>query len=160
RVEGAPRVMAVLSRLQDTTAQIRVRVAVVVLMAFSALAGALGLEAILGAFVAGALLRAIDRDAEMAHPFTGVKLEALGFGFLVPVVLVASGLRFDLRALFASPSTIALVPLFIGAQLLVRGLPAAAYGRLLDRRRVIAAGLFQATSLSFPIAATAIGLDL
>jgi Kef-type K+ transport system membrane component KefB len=160
RLEGAPRVMAVLTRLQDTTAQIRVRFAVVVFTAFTALAGVLGLETILGAFVAGAMLRLIDRDADMAHPLTTVKLEALGFGFLIPVFFVASGLRFDLRALLANPSTIALVPLFLGAQLLVRGLPALAYARLMDRRGVLAAALFQATSLSFPIAATLIGLDL
>jgi Kef-type K+ transport system membrane component KefB len=152
--------MAVLTRLQDTTAQIRVRFAVVVFTAFTALAGVLGLETILGAFVAGAMLRLIDRDADMAHPLTTVKLEALGFGFLIPVFFVASGLRFDLRALLANPSTIALVPLFLGAQLLVRGLPALAYARLMDRRGVLAAALFQATSLSFPIAATLIGLDL
>ncbi len=160
RVEGAPRVMAVLTRLQDTTAQIRVRFAVVVFVGFTALAGALGLETILGAFVAGAILRLIDRDADMAHPLTTIKLDAVGFGFLIPVFFVASGLRFDLRALFAHPSTIALVPLFLAAQLLVRGLPALVYSPLLDRRGVLAAGLFQATSLSFPIAATMIGLDL
>jgi Kef-type K+ transport system membrane component KefB len=160
RVEGAPRVMAVLTRLQDTTAQIRVRFAVVVFVAFTALAGALGLETILGAFVAGAMLRLIDRDADMAHPLTSVKLDALGFGFLIPAFFVASGLRFDLRALFVSPTTVVLVPLFLAAQLLVRGLPALVYSRLLDRRGVLAAGLFQATSLSFPIAATMIGLDL
>ncbi len=160
RIEGAPRVAAILTRLQDTTAQIRVRFAVVVFVAFAALATALGLETILGAFVAGAMLRLIDRDADMAHPLTSIKLEALGYGFLIPAFFVASGLRFDLRALFANPATVALVPLFLAAQLLVRGLPAVAYARLLDRRSVLAAGLFQATSLSFPIAATVIGLNL
>jgi Kef-type K+ transport system membrane component KefB len=162
RVGESRRVMAILTQLQDTTAQIRVRIAVVLFVAFTALASVLGLEAILGAFVAGAILKLVDRDAQMAHPQTSVKLEALGFGFLIPVFFVTSGLQFDLHALLASPSTLVLVPIFLGGQLVVRGLPALLFARPLegDWGQVGAAALFSATSLSFPVAATMIALQL
>jgi Kef-type K+ transport system membrane component KefB len=160
RYGESARISAVFTRLQDTTAQIRVRFAVVLFIAFATLATNLGLETILGAFVAGAMLKVVDRDAEMVHPLTATKLEAIGFGFLIPVFWVTSGLRFDLHALFADPSTLARVPIFLVALMLVRGLPALVYRGTLARTQVLAVGLFQATSLSFIVAATQIGLEL
>ena len=89
-------------RLQDTTAQIRVRGALVLLVGFAALAETLGLEAILGAFIAGAIVSLVDRDEVMTHPDFRRKLEAVGFGFFIPAFFVTSGVRFDLDALTAS----------------------------------------------------------
>ena len=160
RLERVTLFEKVLQRLQDTTAQIRVRGAFMLLVAFVALAGALGLETILGAFIAGVILRLVDRDRMMTHPQFRQKLEAVGFGVFIPVFFVSSGLNFDLAALFASPSTILRVPIFLLALLLVRGLPALLYRPLVGTRRSIVAGLFQATSLSFIVAASQIGLDL
>jgi Sodium/hydrogen exchanger family len=81
----------------------------------------LGLELILGAFLAGAVLRVVDRDQAMTHPRFRMKLEAVGFGLLVPVFFVVSGLRFDLAALTDDAGTLRLVPLFAVALLVVRG---------------------------------------
>jgi Kef-type K+ transport system membrane component KefB len=148
----------VLARLQDTTAQIRVRGAFALLIGFAALAEALGLEVILGAFIAGAILRLVDTDGEMTHPQFRAKLEAIGYGVFVPVFFVATGLRFDLSALLASPSALAQVPIFIVALLVVRALPAIVFRGDGDARRVIGGGLLQATLL--PIAPTQIGLEL
>jgi len=150
----------VLQRLQDTTDQIRVRAAFVLLIGFTALADEVGLETILGAFAAGALLSLIDRDKVMTHPQFRLKLEAVGFGVFIPVFFVTSGLRFDLNALFASPSTVARVPLFLLALYLARGLPAIVYVRLLGRSRAVIAGVLQATSLTVIVAAMQIGLQL
>jgi Kef-type K+ transport system membrane component KefB len=144
-----------LLRLQDTTAQIRVRGAVVLLVAFAAVAQQLGLEAILGAFIAGAILTLVDKDEAMTHPEFRRKLEAVGFGVFIPVFFVTSGVRFDLDALLGNAG---MVPLFLAALLLVRGLPAVLYR--LDARRTLAAGLLQATSLPFIVTATAIGTEL
>ena len=149
-----------LLRLQDTTAQIRVRGAVVLLVGSVALAERFGLESILGAFIAGAILSVLDRDAMMTHPLFRVKLEAIGFGFLVPVFFISSGVRFDLHALFSSASTIARVPIFLVALLVVRAVPAVLYRPMLDGRRIAAAGLLQATSLTFVVAAAPIGMEL
>jgi Kef-type K+ transport system membrane component KefB len=162
-VRGASRSMRVradLLRLQDTTAQIRVRGAMVLLVGFAAIAETLGLEAILGAFAAGAVLTLLDTDDVMTHPQFRVKLEAIGFGFFIPVFFVTTGVRYDLGALLASTSTVIMIPVFLAALLLVRGLPALLYRRLLGTRKAAIAGLLQATSLPFIVTATAIGLDL
>jgi Kef-type K+ transport system membrane component KefB len=159
-VEHSMSLSRVLRRLQDTTAQIRVRSAFVLLIGFTALADSVGLETILGAFAAGALLSLIDRDEAMTHPQFRLKLEAVGFGVFIPVFFVTSGLRFDLNALFASASTVARVPLFLLAIYLARGLPAFVYVRLLGRSRSVIAGVLQATSLPFIVTATQIGVQL
>ena len=158
--ERSRRVSDDLVRLQDTTAQIRVRGAIVVLIAFAALAESLGLEVILGAFAAGALVTLVDRDRYMTHPLFRAKLDAIGFGFFIPVFFVSSGVRFDLDALVSSMDAFVMVPLFLLALLAVRGIPALAYRGDIGTRRSIVAALFQATSLPFIVAATAIGLEL
>jgi Kef-type K+ transport system membrane component KefB len=160
RLERSKCIAAALLRLQDTTAQIRVRGAFVLLVAFVALASLLGLETILGAFIAGVILRLIDGDQMMTHPQFRQKLEAIGFGIFIPIFFITSGLKFDLAALFSSPSTIARVPIFLAALLFVRGVPAFLYRPLVGSRRSMVASLLQATSLSFIVAASQIGLEL
>jgi Kef-type K+ transport system membrane component KefB len=149
-----------LIRLQDTTAQIRVRGAVVLLVGFAAIANSLGLESILGAFMAGAVLSLLDRDEQMTHPEFRLKLEAVGFGIFIPVFFVTSGVNYDLDALLQSTSNVIMVPIFLAALVAARGVPALMYRRLLDGRKTAIAGLMQATSLPFIVAAVAIGQDL
>jgi Kef-type K+ transport system membrane component KefB len=158
--EGSMRIKGDLLRLQDTTAQIRIRAAIVLFVGFAAVAEELGFEVILGTFIAGAIISLLDRDEVMTHPDFRRKLEALGFGFFIPVFFVTSGVRFDLNALLAEASNLAMVPVFLVALLVVRGLPALLYRRVLDARRTVVAGILQATSLPFIVAASAIGLEL
>src|SRR5688500_11789786 len=122
--EHSMRISADLLRLQDTTAQIRVRAALVLFVGFAAVAEALGLEVILGTFIAGAVLGLVDRDEVMTHPEFRRKLEAIGFGFFIPVFFVTTGVRFDLEALTASTQALIMVPVFLAALFVVRGVPA------------------------------------
>src|SRR6266542_3359355 len=135
-VSGAARSMRlgqVLIRLQDTTAEIRVRFAVLLLVAFTFLAERFGLESILGAFLAGAIVGLVDRDSA-SHPRFRIKLEATGYGVRVPVFLLAL--------------------------LAVRGVPALLGLRANGTRLTLALGLLQATSLPFIVTATQIGVTL
>jgi Kef-type K+ transport system membrane component KefB len=159
QVGRSMRLGTVLVRLQDTTAEIRVRMSVALLIGFVALAERFGLETILGAFLAGAVVSLLDRDSA-SHPHFRIKLEAIGYGFLVPVFFVASGVQLDLHGLFAEPSALLRVPVFLLALLLVRGLPALLYLPDLGRHAAIAAGLLQATSLPFLVTAATIGMQV
>jgi Kef-type K+ transport system membrane component KefB len=160
RLEHSMRVMQTLVRLQDTTAQIRVRGAFVLLAVFVVLASKFGLEAILGAFLAGAILKLVDRDEAMTHPQFRHKLEAAGFGVFIPFFFVSSGIRYDAGALFGHPSTLARVPLFLAILLAVRGLPALLYRPLATGRDTAAGALLQATSVGFFVVASQIGQDM
>jgi Kef-type K+ transport system membrane component KefB len=156
RVGRSMRLGDVLVKLQDTTAEIRVRLVVLLLIAFVALAERLGLETILGAFLAGALVGLVDRDSA-THPRFRAKLDAIGYGFLIPVFFVSSGVQLDLRGLFEHPAALVRVPVFLAALLVVRGVPAVLFVRSLGRRSATAAGLLQATSLPFLVTVAQIG---
>jgi len=161
RIERSIRIEGVMNKLADTSAQIRIRLSMLLVVGLGALATHLGFEAILGAFIAGAILRLVDADAEHKHPLFHPKLDAIGYGFLIPVFFVTSGLTFNLSVLFSSAATVLRVPLFLLALLVVRGLPAVLYRSALPGVRDVAAvGLLQATSLPFIVAATTIGLQL
>ncbi len=156
-VRHSMRLSGVIVRLADTSAQIRVRLTVLLVAGLALAAQLLGFEAILGAFLAGLLVRALDPEPERTHPLYPVKLEAVGYGLLVPVFFVTSGLTLDLRGLMEQPAALATVPVFLLALLVVRGVPALAFARELGRREVLAVGLLQATSLPFLLAAVEIG---
>ena len=146
-----------LDRLEDRSAQLRVRAALTLALAFAVLASRVGFASILGAFAAGLLVRTIDLTGRAPHPQFQVKLEGIGFGFLVPVFFITTGVQFDARALVSSPAAIAQIPLFLAALLAVRGVPALLYARRFGKRRAGVAGLMQATSLTFVIVAAQIG---
>jgi Kef-type K+ transport system membrane component KefB len=160
KAEHFGRVSSALRRLQDSSAQIRVRGALLFLIGFAWLAQVLGLEVILGAFIAGTVLRLLDRDEMMTHPFFRRKLEAVGFGVFIPFFFVTSGMQLDVRALFSGGAALALVPVFLLALLLSRGLPALLYRAQVGLRSALAGGLLQATSLPFLVATTGIGMQL
>ena len=145
-------------RLSDQSAQLRVRAALTLALACGVLAYRFGFASILGAFAAGLLVRLIEISGRTPHPQFQVKLEGIGFGFLIPIFFIATGVGYPLRALLANPAAIAVVPLLLAALLLVRGVPALMYRRLAGTRRAEAAGLLQATTLTFVIVATQIGI--
>ena len=157
RAGRSRRVGDALLRQQDTTGEVRVRACVALLLGLVAVASQFGLETILGAFVAGAVLALVDRDA-MSHPRLRAKLDAVGYGFVVPIFFVASGVRLDLTGLLADPAAAARVPAFLLALLAARGLAALPLLPSAGTRATVAAGLLQATSLPFILTATQIGV--
>ncbi|MFZ5825099.1 MAG: monovalent cation:proton antiporter family protein [Bacillota bacterium] len=142
-----------LDGLTGGTAQITVRAAFALMMVFLALAQSIGVEAILGAFVAGLLLSILagHHREEITH-----KLDALGFGFLIPVFFVMVGVEFDLRALLADPAALTLVPVLLGGTLLVKGVPGLALWIWHPFRRTVAGMVLLTTQMSVTIAASAI----
>src|SRR5262249_34444664 len=87
------------------------------------------------------------------------KLESIGFGFLIPVFFIVSGMRFDVTAL-GDPSTAVRVPIFLGLFLVVRGLPALlVYRGLLPTRQRAAMVVLQSTALPLLVVTTEIGLE-
>jgi len=160
RAERSASFSTTVLRLENTSAQLGVRIAVAVLLVFVALSNDLRLETVLGAFVAGALLKLIDPEARLTHERFMAKTEAIGYGFLVPAFFVATGVQLDLDALFATSRSALVVPAFLIGLLVVRALPAVVYWREMGPRRAAAAGFLQATSLSFLIVAASVGQEI
>jgi Kef-type K+ transport system membrane component KefB len=158
RVRGFGPLRTVVHRLDNTSSQLRVRLALTFSLAFAVTAERFGLATILGAFLAGVIVRRGDEAPASQQQFQA-KLEAIGFGFLVPVFFVATGASLNMSALFASTRALLLVPVFLVALLVVRGVPAVLYVRAVGTARAVAAGFMQATSLTFIVVATIIGVE-
>jgi Kef-type K+ transport system membrane component KefB len=125
---------------------------------FVVLAQEVGLEAILGALVAGAILGALDDGALRTHTHFRLKLDAIGYGFLGPVFFIWSGMTIDVDALRDRPSRIALIGLFLVALLAVHLAAVPIYRRAVGWRGAVVTGLLASTSsLPFVVTATTIG---
>jgi Kef-type K+ transport system membrane component KefB len=160
-VEHRPRLTTQLEHLEGGTVQIRIRLALLILFVFLVVSQRFGLESILGAFLAGIVLGDLRRaDREDPASSFWPKVEAIGFGFLIPLYFVTSGIRFNLSGLLASPSALLRVPMFVVLFLVARGVPALVYRRQLGPRTTGALALLSATSLSFVITATDIGVRI
>lgn len=144
----------------ESTSQLRIRGAFLILLIFVALARRFGVDSLLGAFIAGIVLRVADSDDRPTQARYQAKLRAIGYGFLVPVFFVLTGVQFDVRSLFASAASLALLPALLVAILFTRAAPVLMYRRRIGTRPAIAAGLLQATTLTFPVVVAEVGRSL
>jgi len=157
RVRRLPLLSRTLEELSHATAQIRVRGAFAIMVAWVFLAQKLGAEVILGAFLAGALISIISGKAEEVHR---QKLEAIGYGFFIPIFFIHVGTQFDLGALLASHTAMLLVPLLVAAAYFVKLVPSLLLRLSFSWRQALGGGVLLSSRLSLIIAAAAIALNL
>ena len=142
----------------ETSSQLAVRLAVVLVFSLVALAAQLGLDLLLGGFVAGMITRIALRGREVS--VFDSKLTAVGYGLLIPFFFVTSGMAFDLDALTSSVSALLKVPMFVGLFLVVRGVPALLlYRSELALRDRFALAVYCATELPLVVAITTLAID-
>jgi Kef-type K+ transport system membrane component KefB len=146
-----------LERTFEASSQLAVRVTVVLIFGLVLLAGQLGLDILLGGFVAGMITRLALKGQELT--VFESKLTAVGFGFFVPFFFVTSGIAFDLGAL-GSAGALAKLTLFLVLFLVVRGVPALLlYRGVLAFRDRAALAFYSATELPLVVAITTIATE-
>jgi Kef-type K+ transport system membrane component KefB len=142
----------------EASGQAAIRLLVVLVFGLVALASTLGLDILLGGFVAGIVTRLALRGREVE--VLESKLTAVGFGFLIPFFFVTSGMDFDLDSLLSSAGALLKVPMFLALFLVVRGVPALLlYRGVLAARERTALAFFSATELPLVVAITTIATD-
>jgi len=147
----------VLREVAETTAQIRVRGSFALMVALAALASVLGVEVILGAFLAGAIVSIFsDRN----NPVLREKLDAIGFGFFIPIFFIMVGVNLDLKSLLGSPENLLLLPALLIAAFVIKFGAGLVFRLAYSWRETVAAGALLSARLSLIIAASAIALDL
>jgi len=152
-----PGIRKFIEDLSGATSQIRVRGAFALLMAFVVLAELLGVELILGAFLGGALTSLlIGKQEEGLH----TKLDAIGFGFFIPLFFIYVGVRFDLQAFLNDPRAWIFEPMLLLTAFAVKMLPTVLMRFKYSWREVFGTGFLLSSRLSLIIAASAIGLRL
>jgi Kef-type K+ transport system membrane component KefB len=153
-----PRLVRLLRRHLNSTSQLPIRISVLLVVLLVYLAYELSLDVLLGAFAAGMVVRLFITGEDYAVVTS--KLEAIGFGFLIPVFFIDSGVKFDLRALLHQPRVLLLVPLFALLFLVVRGVPILLFFRRVlatTQRRALA--ILSATGLPIIVVITTLGVD-
>lgn len=152
------RLPPVLRDTMESSGQFPIRLAVFLAVSFALVGQHVGLDLVLGAFVAGAVLRAL-MPADLHHDLVA-RLSAVGYGFLIPIFVVTSGMKLDIAAMANSPMALALVPVFVFMMLAARGLPVLwLYRNVLSVRDRIALALHSGTQLPLVVAITAIAVD-
>ncbi|MEU4268500.1 cation:proton antiporter [Streptomyces sp. NPDC026092] len=151
----------VIRKTLHTSGQFAVRFVFLLLALMLGASQALGLDVLLGAFAAGMITRLVlTGAAPEAGPAILEKVEAVGFGFLVPVFFIVTGIEFDLASLLDGGRTLLLLPLFLLLFLVVRGGPVWFLApRDLTRKARGALVLYESTALPLVVAITTIGVD-
>jgi Kef-type K+ transport system membrane component KefB/Trk K+ transport system NAD-binding subunit len=146
-----------LEELSEATAQIHVRGAVALMLAFAVIAQAIGTELILGSFIAGVIVSLLSREQGSTMR---LKLDAIGYGFFIPIFFINVGADLDLRALSGSAREMSLVPLFLLIAYASKVVPSLILRLQFSWRESLAAGVLLSARLSLIIAASLIGLEL
>jgi len=151
-----PRLVAALARNLHTSAQLPIRMVVLLIVVMVALAVSLRVDLLLGAFAAGLVAKTAmtPRQSHELEP----KIEAIAFGFFIPIFFITSGMAFDLHSLLG-PAALK-VPLYLALLFVVRGLPVLlVYRKVLDASSRLALAFVQATGLPLIVVITTIGLE-
>jgi Kef-type K+ transport system membrane component KefB len=157
-VRSVSRGWPVLERTFESSSQLPIRLAVVLVFSLLTLATHLGLDLLLGGFVAGLITRQALRDHELA--VFESKITAVGYGFLIPFFFITSGMKFDLGSLFESAGALLKVPLFLALFLVVRGAPALfLYTGIFGARDRAALAFYGATELPLVVAITTVAVE-
>ncbi len=152
-----PVLSPLIEEMSHATAQAKMRLSFFLMFFFVVVAEFLGVEVILGAFLAGLLVALLldPEDHALMH-----QLEATGYGFFIPIFFIMVGVRFDFGVVFGSLQAIELVGFLLVGAVLVKGVPALLFRRAFSWRESLAAGTLLSARLSLIIAAAQIGQDL
>ncbi len=153
-----PVIARTLHELAETSSQLKIRGALVVLIAFVALSQAVGTELVLGAFIAGLAATAISpRHGSLVR----VKLDAFGYGFFVPIFFIHAGATLDVGVVFHSFDAFIIAPIFLLIAFAMKMIPALiGYGPVYGLRKSLSSGALLSANLSLVLAAGAIAEEL
>jgi len=139
----------------DQPSEIGVRASFALLLVFVVLAEIVGVEAILGAFLAGVILSILFRGGTILEQ----KLYGIGYGFLIPIFFINVGMQFDLEALWEEGIYL-VVPMLLLIAFVVKMVPSLLFLIKYSLRESISAGVLLSSRLSLIIAVAAVGMEL
>jgi Kef-type K+ transport system membrane component KefB len=157
RAIGEAKLRAIVEQGRRATAQTTLRLSIVLLLLLLVAAQHFGLDAVLGALLAGMVLRTWTRQMEVDVVPLEEKLDAVGYGFFIPIFFVTSGMTLDVPSIVKNPLRLVI---FFVLLLVVRGLPSlVVYRNALPRRQRIEMTFITATTMPLLIALAEIGLS-
>ena len=151
------RLIDILTRTMQSSGQLPVRICILLQILFVALAAKFGLNIVMGAFAAGIVVKLAIKGKEgelLRH-----KLDAIGYGFLIPIFFIVAGMKFEVSALWSAPLAPIQVVLLLGLMLLVRGVPLFLYKKELTPEEQLPFAFYSATGLPLIIIISEIGVS-
>ena len=151
------RLIDILTRTMQSSGQLPVRICILLQILFVALAAKFGLNIVMGAFAAGIVVGLAIKGEEgelLRH-----KLDAIGYGFLIPIFFIVAGMRFEVSALWSAPLAPIQVALLSGLLVLVRGVPVLLYKKELTPEEKLPFALYSATGLPLIVIISEIGVS-
>lgn len=146
-----------LAHTMQSSGQLPVRICILLQVLLATLAAKFGLNIVLGAFTAGMVVRLAIKGTEgelLQH-----KLDAIGYGFLIPIFFIVAGMRFELSALWSTPLAPIQIALLSGLLVLVRGVPLFFYQNELTAEEKIPFMFYSATGLPLIVIISEIGVS-
>jgi Kef-type K+ transport system membrane component KefB len=157
RASQGSRLQRALDSLSSATSQIRVRGAFALMVAWVVLAEAFGVEVILGAFLAGAIAGLLSGQQDQD---SRAKLDAIGYGFFIPIFFIMVGARFNLQVVLESTQGLLLLAWLVVVAFMVKVIPALLLKLRFDWRQTLGGGMLLSSRLSLIIAASAIAFSM
>ncbi|HCV1346875.1 TPA: monovalent cation:proton antiporter family protein [Staphylococcus aureus] len=143
--------MSFLQKLMDGTTQIGIRAVFALIILLVALAEGVGVENILGAFLAGVVVSLLNPDEEMVE-----KLDSFGYGFFIPIFFIMVGVDLNIPSLIKEPKLLIIIPILIVAFIISKLIPVMFIRRWFDMKTTIASAFLLTSTLSLVIAAAKI----
>ncbi|WP_374089209.1 cation:proton antiporter [Methylomicrobium lacus] len=151
------RMIEIMTRTMQSSGQLPVRICILLQILFVSLAAKFGLNIVMGAFAAG-MVAGLVIKGKAGEPLRQ-KLDAIGYGFLIPIFFIVAGMKFEVSALWSAPLAPVQVVLLLGLLLLVRGAPVFLYKKDLDADEQIPFAFYSATGLPLIVIISEIGVS-
>ncbi len=151
------RLIEIMTRTMQSSSQLPVRICILLQILFVALAAKFGLNIVMGAFAAGIVVKLAIKGKEgelLRH-----KLDAIGYGFLIPIFFIVAGMKFEISALWSAPLAPIQVALLLGLLVLVRGVPVLLYKKELTPEEKLPFAFYSATGLPLILIISEIGVS-
>lgn len=151
------RLIELLQSTMQSSGQLPVRICILIQILFVALAEEFGMNIVMGAFTAGIVVNLAIQGTE--GNLLRDKLDAIGYGFLIPIFFIVAGMRFDISTLWSEPMAPVQVVLLSGLLLLIRGIPLIFYRNDIKPEDQVPFALYSATGLPLIVIISEIGVD-
>ena len=131
------------AKITKATTQLDIRLAFFLIFALVTVAERVGAENILGAFLAGMVMKLLEPSEA-----TKDKLTSIGYGFFIPIFFIMTGVRLNLRSLFAHPSSLMLFPVLVIFLFIAKAPVVLTYMRYFQKKNAFAGGFLTATTIT------------
>ncbi|MDP3334580.1 MAG: cation:proton antiporter [Methylococcaceae bacterium] len=150
-------IIEILTRTMQSSGQLPVRICILFQVLLVALAAKFGLNIVMGAFAAGMVvgLAIKGEGGELLRH----KLDAIGYGFLIPIFFIVAGMKFEISALWSAPLAPIQIMLLLGLLVLVRGVPVFLYKKVLTPDEQLPFAFYSATGLPLIVIISEIGVS-